>query len=85
MPGELPQEMLKDILGNVGLKMPKGKVRINTTDQKVVINDTENRGKKLRIVEVYEKANLSIDGKTYTLQLITTSGRGAGSPKHAGF
>lgn len=45
MPGELPQEMLKDILGNVGLKMPKGKVRINTTDQKVVINDTENRGK----------------------------------------
>ena len=85
MPGELPQEMLKDILGNVGLKMPSGKVRINPIDQKVVINDTENRGKKLRILEVYEKANLSIDGKTYSLHLITTSGRGGGSPKHAGF
>lgn len=85
LPLDLPEQMLKDILSQVGLKMPKGKVSIKPTDQKFMLNETENRGKKVSIMEVYEKASLNIDGKTYTLLLITTSSRGAGSPKHAGF
>ena len=81
----MAMETLDLFLKSINLKSPKEGVTIKPEEQSYSVYDTEYQGKKVSIVEAVEKTKLLINGKTYTLVIISTSGKGTGSPKQAGF
>ncbi|RZL18696.1 MAG: hypothetical protein EOO96_26845 [Pedobacter sp.] len=81
----MAMETLDLFLKQINLKSPKEGVTIKPEEQSYSVYDTTYEGKKVSIVEAIEKTKLLIDGKTYTLVIISTSGKGTGSPKAQGF
>lgn len=80
----LPPEIVEDLL--MGLKAKSiEKVSFEPANQKYNVVSTTDNGKPVQIIEAYQKTRINIDGKTYNLLVITTSGKGSGSPKQAGF
>ena len=81
----MSMETLDLFLKQINLKSPKEGVTIKPEEQSYSVYDTTYEGKKVSIVEAVEKTKLTIAGKTYTLVIISTSGKGAGSPRQQGF
>ncbi len=81
----LPFELLEPLFKAIKLQAPKEGIIIKPEEQSYIVNETTFEGKKVSIVEAYEKTKIEIDGKSYRLLIITTSGKGAGSPRQQGF
>ena len=81
----LSYELLEPLFNAIKLPAPKEGVSIKASEQSYLVNETTFEGKRVSILEAYDKTNITIEGKTYQLLVITTSGKGAGSPKQPGF
>ena len=81
----LPPSVIEELFKTIKLNMPKENITFKTSEQRYDINNTTNNGKPVQIIEVLQKTKIKIDSKEYNLTVITTSGRGSGSPKQAGF
>lgn len=74
-------DLLEPLFNVIKLRAPKEGITIKPQEQSYLVNETTFEGKRVSIVEAYEKTKIEIDGKTYNLLLITTSGKGVDSPK----
>lgn len=50
--------------------------------QKYEVINTVKEGKEVQILVIDQKTKIKIDGKEYTLSMLTTSGKGLNSPKN---
>ena len=83
---ELPGNLLEPLLRSINLNSPKNPVIFKPNEQKFqVVNTKDNAGKPIQIIEAYQRPKIMIEGKGYNLEIVTTSGKGTGSPKQAGF
>ncbi len=81
----IPSDYYKELLNSVGLLTPKENIVFTPENQSYEVVNTTNEGKPVQIIEVTQKTKINIDGKEYNLIVITTSGKGSGSPKNQGF
>lgn len=81
----LSLEILDPLFRAIKLNAPKEGIFIKANEQSYQVYETQNDGKKVSIVEAIEKTKININGKDYSLVIISTSGKGSGSPKQAGF
>ena len=66
----------------LNLNTPVEPVIFKAEDQKYEVIKTTNEGKEVQILEISQKTNIKIDGKEYTLSMLTTSDKGLNSPKN---
>lgn len=78
-------ELLEPLFNEIKLHAPKEGITIKPGEQSYLVNETTFEGKRVSILEAYEKTKIEVDGKTYNLLIITTSGKGTDSPKQKGF
>jgi len=78
-------DLLEPLFNSIKLRAPKEGITIKPEEQSYFVNETTFEGKKVSILEAYEKTNIEIDGKSYVLLIVTTSGKGTDSPKREGF
>lgn len=81
----LPNDLMEVLFKTINLKLPKENIIFTPANQRYEVVSTTNEGNPVQIIEVYQKTKINIDGKEYNLTVITTSGKGAGSPKNQGF
>jgi hypothetical protein len=55
--------------------LPIERVIFKAEDQNYMVNSTTNEGKEVRILEIHQKTKIKIDGRAYTLSMLTTSGK----------
>lgn len=83
--GSLSQEVVSRLFKDIGLESPKEGLGFKKDEQSYSVYSTTYNGKSVDIVEAIEKTTVSIGDKSYRVIVITTSGRGIGSPKVTGF
>jgi hypothetical protein len=81
----IPADLAEELFSSIKLNTPKTPITFKPAEQSYLVNNTSFEGKPVQIIEGYEKTRILIDGKTYNISVITTSGRGTGSPKSQGF
>ncbi|MFZ2282305.1 MAG: hypothetical protein WAV86_00360 [Lutibacter sp.] len=78
----LDKNVLAEICKALNLNTPIEPVIFKAEDQKYEVFNTTNKGKEVQILEIHQKTKIKIDGKEYTLSMLTTSGKGLNSPKN---
>lgn len=81
----LPDKTIAELFKSIGFSAPKEPIIFSPENRKYNIYKTTNDGTTVQIIEVVEKSKVIIKDKPYNVIIITTSGKGAGSPKQAGF
>ena len=78
----LDKNVLDEICKALHLNTPIEPVIFRAVDQKYEVINTVNEGKEVQILEIHQKTKIKIDGKEYTLSMLTRSGKGLNSPKN---
>ncbi|MDN3677454.1 hypothetical protein QWY90_08995 [Flavobacterium paronense] len=84
-PTVLPLSLLSSLYKSIGLPEPKQPITFGKENITYEVMNTTNEGKDVQVIQINEKTKINIDGKEYNVTVITTSGRGSGSPKQQGF
>ena len=84
-PTVLPLSLLSSLYKSIGLPEPKEPIKFSKENITYEVMNTTNEGQKVQIIQINEKTKINIDGKEYNVVVVTTSGRGSGSPKQQGF
>ncbi|MDO9037019.1 MAG: hypothetical protein Q7U59_01565, partial [Lutibacter sp.] len=71
----LDKNVLNEICKALNLNSPNELVIFRAEDQKYEVINTTNEGKEVQILEIHQKTKIKIDGKEYTLSMLTTSGQ----------
>jgi len=71
----LDHNVLKEICKALNLNTPNEPVIFNAEDQKYEVINTTKEGKEVQILEIHQKTKIKIDGKEYTLSMLSTSGQ----------
>lgn len=78
----LDKNVLNEICKALNLNTPIEPVIFKAEDQKYEVINATNEGKEVQILEIHQKTKIKIDGKEYTLSMLTISGKGLNSPKN---
>ena len=70
---------------SINLPEPKEPIKFSKENITYDVMNTTNEGQKVQVIQINDKTKITIDGKEYNLIDVTTSGKGTGSPKQAGF
>jgi len=78
----LDKNVLDEICKALKLDTPTEPVIFKAEDQKYEVINTVDEGKEVQILEIHQKTKIKIDGKEYTLSMLTTSGKGLNLSKN---
>jgi hypothetical protein len=84
-PTVLPLSLMAPLFKSIDLPEPKQPITFGKENITYEVMNTTNEGKDVQVIQINEKTKINIDGKEYNVTVITTSGKGSGSPKNQGF
>lgn len=82
---DYPNDYFNELFKSIKLGIPQKNISFKPEDIRYDVFKTTFDGKPTQIIEIYQRTKIIVDGKEFKLTLITTSGKGVGSPKSAGF